>query len=250
MNTFGTKWNSSQSEQERRAEFYRLSQASPIPEEERLMNLALFMKRQDLSSLLFVNEMYQHILDVHGVIMEFGVRWGKNLALMHSLRGIYEPFNHTRHILGFDTFSGFPSVDQKDGTDPIIQPGSFSVSEGYEQYLTQVLDYHESESPISHIKKYELLKGDASELLPKYLDANQHTIVALAYFDLDIYQPTRDCLLALKDRLTRGSVIGFDELNCKSYPGETLALKEVFGLSKCKIHHSRFSPTQSYLIYE
>mgnify|MGYP003971701973 CR=1 FL=1 len=27
------------------------------------------------------NEIYKKIIDVHGVIMEFGTRWGQNLAL-------------------------------------------------------------------------------------------------------------------------------------------------------------------------
>ena len=46
-------------------------------------------------------EIYRKILDVHGVIMEFGVRWGRNLALFESLRGIHEPFNHNRKIVQY-----------------------------------------------------------------------------------------------------------------------------------------------------
>ena len=61
--------------------FIELFNDSPILEEEKLSNLSLFMKRQDLCIILFMNEIYQKILDVHGVIMEFGVRWGRNLAI-------------------------------------------------------------------------------------------------------------------------------------------------------------------------
>jgi hypothetical protein len=182
--------------------------------------------------------------------MEFGVRWGRNMALYESLRGIYEPFNHNRKIIGFDTFTGFPSVDSKDGSDQIISVGAYNVTDNYTDYLSRVLDYHEQESPISHIKKYELVVGDASSGIEQYLDAHPETIVAMAYFDFDIYQPTRDCLSAIKDRLTKGSVIGFDELNNATYPGETLALKETLGLGAYQIRHSRFSPTQSYLVIE
>jgi hypothetical protein len=39
------------------------------------------------------------------------------------------------------------------------------------------------------------------------------SIVAFAYFDFDLYEPTKGCLLTIKDRLTRGSILGFDELN-------------------------------------
>ncbi|NVK18598.1 MAG: crotonobetainyl-CoA--carnitine CoA-transferase [Methylocystaceae bacterium] len=244
------KWNSSTQEQEMRQGIVNLFKECPIPDNELMQNLPLFINRQNLSQVLFINEMYQHIIDVHGVIMEFGVRWGKNLAMYEAMRGIYEPFNHNRKIIGFDTFEGFPSVDAKDGDDDVIAVGAYNVSDNYDEYLTQVLDYHEQESPISHIKKYELVKGDAVEGIERYLDDNPHTIISLAYFDFDIYTPTKACLEAIKDRLTKGSVIGFDELNCNTYPGETLALQEVLGLDSYKIRHSRFSPTQSYLIIE
>lgn len=244
------KWNHSEWEGEIREELVRHFQDCPIPDNELMQNLPLFMSRQNLSQVLFVHEMYQHIVDIHGVIMEFGVRWGRNLALYESLRGIYEPFNHNRKIIGFDTFEGFPSVDNKDGTDEVIAVGAYNVTDNYEEYLSKILDYHEQENPISHIKKYDLVKGDAVEGIERYLDAHPETIVALAYFDFDIYQPTKSCLLALKDRLTKGSVIGFDELNNATYPGETLALKETLGLGAYSIRHSRFSPTQSYIVIE
>ena len=76
------------------------------------------------------------------------------------------------------------------------------------------------------------------------------TIVALAYFDFDIYQPTKTCLEAIKGRLTKGSVVAFDELNCPEFPGETLALKEVFGLDKYAIRRNPLNPLCSYIVIE
>jgi hypothetical protein len=244
------KWNASEREVAIRQNLIRSFKECPIPDNEIFSNLGLFLSRQNLSQLLFVNEIYQQILDVHGVIMEFGVRWGRNMALYESMRGIYEPFNHNRKIIGFDTFEGFPSVNEKDGKSDIIEVGAYNVTDNYEQYLAGILDYHEQESPISHIKKYELVKGDAVTSIQQYLERNPQTIVAFAYFDFDIYEPTVACLNAIKERLTKGSIIGFDELNHKDYPGETLALKEVLGLGRYQIRHSKFSPTQSYIVIE
>ena len=49
----------------------------PIPDNEILANAGLFLKRQELTKHLFFAELYQkHVLPVHGVMMEFGVRWG------------------------------------------------------------------------------------------------------------------------------------------------------------------------------
>lgn len=244
------KWNASEREVAIRQNLIKSFKECPIPDNEIFSNLGLFLSRQNLSQLLFVNEIYQQLLDVHGVIMEFGVRWGRNMALYESMRGIYEPFNHNRKIIGFDTFEGFPSVNEKDGKSDIIEVGAYNVTDNYEQYLAGILDYHEQESPISHIKKYELVKGDAVKSIQQYLERNPQTIVAFAYFDFDIYEPTVACLNAIKDRLTKGSIIGFDELNHKDYPGETLALKEVLGLGRYQIRHSKFSPTQSYIVIE
>jgi hypothetical protein len=244
------KWNSSEEEFEIRQNIFKYFRESPIPDNEILSNLSLYINRQGISQILFMNELYQCIRGVHGVIMEFGVRWGKNLALYESLRGIYEPYNHNRKIIGFDTFDGFPSVNLKDGDADIISVGSYGVTDDYKDYLSNVLDYHEHESPISHIKKYELIKGDASVSIQKYLSSHPETIISLAYFDFDIYQPTVDCLNAIRGCLTKGSVIGFDELNNRDYPGETVALKETLGLNSYAIRHSIYSPTQSYIVIE
>ena len=244
------KWNSSEDELIIRQNILKYFKESPIPDNEILSNLSLYINRQGISQILFMNELYRCITGVHGVIMEFGVRWGKNLALYESFRGIYEPFNHNRKIIGFDTFDGFPSVNLKDGDADIISVGAYGVTDNYQDYLTNVLNYHEHESPISHIKKYDLIKGDASIAIQKYLSSHPETIISLAYFDFDIYQPTLDCLKAIQGHLTKGSVIGFDELNNRDYPGETLALKEVFGLNSCAIRHSIYSPTQSYIVIE
>ena len=242
--------NANPAEIEQRQQLVRLLKSCPIPDRELLSNLSLFLTRQNLSQLLFLREMYERILPVHGVIFEFGVRWGRNLCAYEALRGIYEPFNHNRKIVGFDTFRGFPSVSAQDGAGAVIEPGAYDVGEDYEKYLAQVLDIHEQESPIAHIRKYELVKGDASVTISDYLKARPETIIALAYFDFDVYEPTKACLEAIRPHLTKGSVIGFDEINNATFPGETLALKEVLGLDAYRIRHSPFSPTQSYLIIE
>jgi hypothetical protein len=190
------------------------------------------------------------ILPVHGIVMEFGCRWGQNLAMWINFRGMYEPFNHNRKIVGFDTFAGFPSVHEKDGTAAVARAGAYGVTQDYERYLEEVLAYHESECPIPNMKKYELVKGDAVEQVVAYLTRNPETIVALAYFDFDLYEPTRKCLETIRSHLTKGSVLGFDELNYHTWPGETLALKEVLGLDRYAIRRTPYNPEPSYIVIE
>jgi hypothetical protein len=241
---------SSPGESNIREQFFESFKTCPIPNNELLSNLGLFIKRQDLSKILFLNELYEKIIEIPGVIIEFGVRWGNNLALLESLRGIHEPFNHNRKIIGFDTFEGFTSVHGKDGTADIVKVGAYGVTDRYEEYLGKILAYHEQESPIPHIKKHELIKGDATVEVEKYFKTHPEMIVAFAYFDFDLYEPTKKCLEVIKDHITKGTVIGFDQINDHDFPGETLALKEVLGLDKYRLRKSVNSSVQSFLVVE
>ncbi|HBP88218.1 MAG: hypothetical protein KC592_07515 [Nitrospira sp.] len=231
-----------------RATLAHLLGSSPIPSDQLLSNLGLFLESKNLGRLLFLDYIYRQIIDVQGVIMEFGTRWGQNLGVLAALRGLYEPFNRHRKIIGFDTFSGFPSVSQYDGDK--WQDGHLSVTEGYATYLEKVLHVHEQANPLGHIKKFELCAGNATMEVPRYLIAHPETIVAMAYFDFDLYEPTKACLEAIRPRLTKGSVVVFDELNDPDSPGETTALMEVFGLNAVRLKRYQYASRVSYFVVE
>lgn len=244
----GTVVGSTHDEVGRKTTMAQNLRRSPIPDGELMDNLGVYLTRQNLSRIHFIQEIYQHILPVHGVIMEFGVRWGQNLSLFSNLRGILEPFNYNRRIVGFDTFMGFPSVSDADGE--YATAGGYGVTNDYRNHLDQILTYHQENAPIPHKKKFDLVEGDATKTLGAYLDGRPETIVALAYFDFDIYAPTKTCLEALLPHCTRGTVLAFDELNCPEFPGETRAVKEVLGLSKYALRRSPHSPLTSYLVID
>jgi hypothetical protein len=71
----------------------------------------------------------------------------------------------------------------------------------------------------------------------------------MAIFDMDIYQPTKDALEAIIPRLTKGSVLIFDELNCPEFPGETEALNEVLQINKLKLNHDPHQPTCAWAVW-
>lgn len=243
---------SSAQEKSKRTKFLETFNSSPIADPELLYSqLAVYLPRQELSRMLALADLYRnHVLGVNGVLMEFGTCYGRTAALLTNLRGIFEPYNFTRKLIIFDTFAGLRGTNEKDGTDELALDGAFSSGQGYEQHLEEVLAYHESEAPIPHLRKFEIVKGDASESIGTYLTAHPETIVAMAYFDFDIYAPTKTCLEAIQPHLTRKSVLAFDQLNCPEYPGETRALAEVFGLGKCSLERSPLSPWLSYTTCE
>jgi hypothetical protein len=205
------------------------------------------MKRQSMSRVLYYNNLYQKIVEIPGVICEFGVQWGATLAQLINLRGIYEPYNHSRKIYGFDTFEGFASIDEKDGS--LAKVGDYTTSARYEETLEQLLSIHESFSPIPHMKKFELVKGDASKTVDTWLEENPHAIVSMAIFDMDVYKPTKDVLEKIIPRLTKGSLLVFDELNCQYFPGETAAVNEVLGLNKLSLKRYPHQPYCAWAVF-
>jgi hypothetical protein len=164
------------------------------------------------------------------VIMEFGVHRGRHLAALTALRGVYEPYNPHRRIVGFDTFTGFPDVAEIDRTSPSAVPGRFALTDDYPRHLCDVLDAHEQGEHLGHIQRTMIVQGDVRETLPRYLADNPHAVIALAYFDLDLYEPTRDAIEAVRPYLTKGSVLAFDQLAHAKWPGETVALGDTLGI--------------------
>lgn len=244
------KTYSSDKEVQIRQEIVELFKNCPIPGDQLMSNLGLFLNSKNLSRILFMDHIFKQIVDIPGTVLEFGTRWGQNVALFSALRGIYDPFNRHRKIVGFDTFTGFPEISPKDGDSEMMLKGNLSLTKDYYEYLTKIMEYHEQESPLSHTKKFELIKGDASLEIIKFFQKHPETIVALAFFDFDIYKPTKKCLQAIKPHLIKGSILGFDELNDPDSPGETLALEEVFGLNTIRLKRYKFTSRASYFVVE
>ena len=241
----------SKEEEEIRGNFVKHFRECKIPNSEILQNLGLFLTSKNLSRILFMDYLYKMQIDVQGSIFEFGTRWGQNISLFASLRGIYEPFNRMRKIVGFDTFEGFPILSYKDNQEcSIIKEGGLSCGINYVKYLEKVMTYQEKDNPLSHIKKFEIRVGDATKEIDTYFKENPETIISLAFFDFDIYEPTKKCLEAILPHLVKGSVLGFDELNDHDCPGETIALDEVFGLNNVKLKRYPYASRVSYFVME
>lgn len=224
--------------------------ASPIPDNERLANLATFIPRQTLARLLALVDLYKLILPVHGAVCEFGCRWGQTLALFSSLRGMYEPHNLRRPIYGFDTFTGLAGVGAADGASPAAREGAYGTAPAYAETLTEILACHEALSPIAHIQKTHVIAGDVTETLPALLERRPETLIALAYFDMDIYAPTKAALDIVLPRMPKGAVIGFDEAMHPDFPGETRAILETFDLRATRLQRFPTCPDLSFIVLE
>lgn len=237
-------------EQAARQEMEDAMRTSPIPRGERMDNLALFADHLLLGRILFMDHIYRLILETPGVVMEFGTRWGQNLSIFSNLRTLYEPTHYHRKIIGFDTFSGFVDIAPQDGASVYAQPGNVRTTQGYEAFLERVLAAQEASKPLPHKKKYDIVKGDVRATLPQYLERHPQTVIALAYFDMDLYAPTRDVLAMIRPYLVRGSVVVLDEINDPGFPGETVALREVFGLAGLRLKRVPYLSFPCYFVHD
>jgi hypothetical protein len=166
------------------------------------------------------------------------------------LSEIFEPLNHTRNIIGFDTFAGFVSMSEKDNTGRAHQGRTGGLAIDTHDDLLQSIRLYDQNRFLNHIEKVKLVKGDVAKTLPAYLEANPHLVVSLAYLDFDIYEPTVTALRYLVPRIPKGGILAFDELNHEVWPGETIAVMEEVGLNQLRIKRFPFGSTMSYAVIE
>lgn len=211
-------------------------------------NFSVFTPRQVISDFLVRYELFKLILDVPGDILEFGVFFGQGLFSYAQFSAILEPYYINREIIGFDTFAGFPEISDKDSTGnlELLRAGGLKA-DCYETLIhaSQLFDQNRY---LGHIPKIRLVKGDVTNVLDEFIADNPHVMIAILYMDLDLYQPTKEVLAKLYDRVPVGGVVAFDQLNHRSFPGETVAFWEELGGKGCSLKRLPFCSRISYFI--
>ena len=160
-----------------------------------------------------------------------------------KISSILEPYNYKKKIIGFDTFEGFPSVSKIDNSKEGMFAENYNT---YEELLKCIEEYNKNRF-LNNIDKIELVKGDANSTIPKYIKKNKHLLVSLLYLDFDIYKPTKTALKNFLPRMSKGSIIAFDELHAENWKGETMAMLESLNIRDCKIENFSFEPNISFI---
>lgn len=217
---------------------------------EKLQNFPKYAPRQDMTNLLARYEIFKKVHEVHGSVIECGVKLGGGLMTWAHFSSILEPVNYQRQIIGFDTFTGFPGISNKDkkSISKFAKKGGYA-SHAYDDLLNCVKLY-DSNRFIDHIPKIKLVKGDAVKTIPKFVKDNPHLVISLLNLDFDLFEPTKVAIETFVPRMPKGSIIVFDEINNESWPGETLAVFETIGINNLKIQRIGFGDVISYAILE
>ena len=113
-----------------------------------------------------------------------------------------------------------------------------------------MLELHESHNLVGQLKKFELIKDDASITVKKFVNNNPQIIVTLAIFDMDVYKPIKQVLGAILPCMAKGAMLVFDEFKNPIFPGETIAVKEILGLEKLNLVSNSNNPFCAYVKLE
>ena len=192
-----------------------------------ISDFALYTPVNAIQRFLVRYELVKMIKDIPGAIIELGVFNGNGLQSLIHAHNILQPTNVYREFYGFDSFEGFPEVHENDKNENINwQKGDYHSNNTLDQ-LNSIIDIHNNYYYIKN--NIKLIKGDINETVPTFIENNKHVIISLLYLDMDIYEPTKKALKHFLPRMMKGSIVAFDELNFKNFPGETVAALEELG---------------------
>jgi hypothetical protein len=227
-----------------RTKLWEMRNHNPLPEAELERNPFLFIRSSLLSRLISLSDVYRMIVDIPGAIFDLGCWWGQNSVLFENCRAIFEPFNKQRKIVCFDSFEGYTHWTDEDQKSEIFNQNTYATGASYERFLRALLETHEGLNNLGHQRGiHQVVKGDATQTVADYLAKNSETIIALAAFDLGLYEPTKAVLQAIRPHLVPGSVLLMIHLTRKELQGDGRAFLEAMKGMRYRLTKSPYYPS-------
>lgn len=195
-----------------------------------------------ISKILAHYELYKRTQHLPGVIVECGVFKGLSFTVFATFRELFENMS-SRKIIGFDTFAGFPETsfdaDMMFRENFISVAGSQSISkEQLINVLTRKKIYHD----------IELIAGDISETVPRYVKEHPDLQISLLNLDTDIYEPAVTILEYLYPKIVDEGILLLDDYHVTS--GETKAVDDYFAGRDIFIQKLPFRDTPWFIVKE
>lgn len=243
-------YSSRQSIEARSELFERLRSYTATPEETE-RSLGLFLRGSLLARFLAVAEIYKKIVSIPGIVMDIGTWRGQTAVLCENFRAIFEPLHFNRRIVCFDTFEGYKGFSDVDRPTDLHKDGTYQVGgEGYADYLRSLLVLHEKNNAMGHNNgKHRVIAGDCRVTIPAFFDENPGEFVALAFFDLNSFQPTAEAFKVVHSRLVPGGVVAFWQLTREKIPAEGMVYaSEILDHYDYRIERSPYYPGLCFLI--
>lgn len=193
-----------------------------------------------ISKILAHYELYKMVLDLPGAIVECGVFKGISLARFASFRDLFGN-QFSKKIIGFDTFGKFPETGFEE--DKVFRERFIKTAGDQSISVQQLMDVLGRKGISQNL---ELVEGDITETVPRYLSSHPELKISLLNLDTDIYEPATVILRHLWPRLLRGGVLLLDDYG--TFPGETKAVDEYFQGQSVEIRKFPFCMTPCYVL--
>lgn len=233
-----------------RRKLFQLQQSYPATPEESERSQGLFLRGSLLARILAIRDLYVQITHLPGTILDIGTWRGQTAVLCENLRAIYEPLHLNRRIACFDTFEGYVGFSGKDRATDLHRDGTYGVGGvGYADYLTELLTLHEQSNAMGHnFGKHQVIAGDCRVTLPQFFADNPSEFVALAFFDVNSYDPSLEAFEEVWQRMVPGSIAAFWQLTRSSIPAEgRVYVENVLGRYGHSLHRCATYPGLCYL---
>lgn len=193
-------------------------------------NFQIYTRRTILKKFLAHYEFFKMTVDLPGDIVELGVYRGASLMSWANFLEIRNMGDRQKQVFGFDNFEGFTGFDEEDGKeDERVNKtvGGFNGG-AFEDILKDAINIFDNDRFIPYKPRVKLIKGNAEETIPKFVEENPGLRISLLHFDVDLYKPTKVALEHLWELVVKGGVVLFDEYALRPWQGESKAVDEFF----------------------
>ncbi len=234
-----------------RMEIFGLMNAYQASDDEKERSLGLFLRGSLLARIFAIADIYKRIVDIPGVIFDVGTWRGQTAVVCENLRAIFEPLHFNRRIVCFDTFEGYMGFSDKDKPTDLHRDGTYALSgSDYAEFLRRLLVLHEKSNAMGHNHgKHKVIKGDCRETIPQFFEQSPHEYVALAFFDVNSYEPTLQAFEQIWARLVPGGIVAFWQLTRNTIPAESRVYAErILSAYPHTLHRSATYPGLCYLV--
>lgn len=205
-------------------------------------NFAMYTRRIFLKRFLVHYELFRQVVDLPGDIVELGVFRGASLLSWANFLEIRNMGDRQKQVFGFDNFSGFTSLDDKDGKPEQSKVVGGLDSSLFEDMLEEAISIYDNDRFIPYKPRIKLIKGNIEESIPQFVKDNPGLRIALLHFDCDMYAPTKVALEHLYPLVVKGGIVAFDEYGIRPWEGESRAVDEYFAETDVTIRKFDWSP--------
>ena len=174
-----------------------------------ITNYDLFSGDTNLYKTLKIYDLIKNVENVKGDIIELGIFQG-NLSLL--IKKILYIFKIKKKLYLLDHFKGLITFSAKDTKESLKFKKKY---EGKKNQIKSFLNFYK-------FRNVKFLDKDATKLIPGFF---LKKIFSLAYFDMDLYEPTYRALLAIEKNIAINGLIVFDQGNKKKW-AERYAIKD------------------------